>query len=169
MQPVFPAQGRRIETGAPQTGPDACVGLVESQEDARLALPGTGRDEAEGVLEFPLRLPEVRQMVAGGHDRLRETKRHAGSARAGAVKAVIAEEAEEPLLLRAGRRLPQITDASQRRDDRLHLRNVSAACGAGATVGFEAPPVGRWEISLQVGSDLILQLTASCISRGHGF
>src|SRR5262245_45928688 len=108
-------------------------------------------------------------MVAGGHDGLRETKSHAGSARTGAGKSVIAEEAEEPLLLRAGRRLPQITDASQRRDDRLHLRNVGAAYGAGATVSFEAPPVGRREISLQVGSDLVLQLTAGCISRGHQF
>src|SRR6266571_4287331 len=167
MQPVFPPQGRRIDTGALQAGLDACVGLVESKENARLALPGTGRDEADGVLEFPLRLPEVRQMVAGCNDRPSEAKRHAGAARPRAVKAVLAEQAEEPLFLRAGRRLPRITDASEGPDDGLHLRDGGAASRAGAAVGFEALPVGWREISFQVERDLICHLAAGHCSGGH--
>src|SRR5262245_11238737 len=105
VQAFFAPQGRDIQPGALELILHPLVGLVMAQVDAGLSLRDPGNEEPDGGLEFPLGLPEAGHVVARRYGRVPETERNMAPALPRSVKTIVPEEAQDPLLLRAGRPL----------------------------------------------------------------
>lgn len=104
-------------------------------------------------------------MVSGRSQRTVEAKRDPWITSCRAMEAVLVEKSNEQLLLRTGRSLWSILQASERPDHGQRLRYEETAPLAGSEVGIKPMPLDRIKLALEEGRDRVRQLATAHLSR----